>query len=335
MSCNCVNNNHQPNCENSISFQLDGSYLVPFCGSTPLAPLDLSPVVQESETDTRLQLDQAMRRLIYTSELAQRGVSSPDSISIADIANLIKLNQLEDVNFAISSNGDLLSWDSTSGAWVSYTVPNGNIVTPVGVGADGNLVKDGSGGTPQAPDTVPLGGIIDFTGPIDSIPTSYRLANGQALSRTVYSDYFDLVGTMYGAGDGSTTFNIPNIGSRQRSGYNPNDTQYNVIGQTGGSKTASLSAANNGPHSHNGTTSTNGNHQHSPSLPGATGFVQYRPSGGLPIGANIPGNGTMTGTHMNAAGNHNHTFTTSSSGSGTPFSILDQYIVLPVIVRVL
>lgn len=333
MDCNCQN--HQNNsCDNSMSFRLDGSYLVPMCGDTPLQPLDLRPIVKESETDTRLQLDRALRRIVYTGEHATDGISSPDTIPVQELASLIQLNQLEDVQFALSSNGDLLSYDATTGKWVSYTVPNGTIVTPVGVGADGNLVKDGSGGTPQAPDTVPLGGMIVWTGDINDIPVSYKEANGQALSRTVYSDYFALVGTKYGAGDGSTTFNIPDLRSRQVSGYNPNDTQYNVIGQTGGAKQVSLTAANNGPHNHTGTTSTNGGHTHGTVMPGSTGFLQYNPAGGGNVGVNIPGNSRVMGTGMTAAGAHNHTFTTSTSGSGTPFSILDQYITFPYIIRV-
>ncbi len=37
------------------------------------------------------------------------------------------------------------------------------------------------------------------------------VANGGAVSRTLYADLFNLIGTQFGAGDGSTTFNLPNI----------------------------------------------------------------------------------------------------------------------------
>lgn len=42
-----------------------------------------------------------------------------------------------------------------------------------------------------------------------SVPTGWLKCNGQAVSRTTYSDLFDAIGTKYGSGDGSTTFNLP------------------------------------------------------------------------------------------------------------------------------
>jgi len=47
--------------------------------------------------------------------------------------------------------------------------------------------------------------------PKGNIGSPYLLANGQAVSRTTYSALFASYGTLYGAGDGSTTFNLPNF----------------------------------------------------------------------------------------------------------------------------
>lgn len=55
----------------------------------------------------------------------------------------------------------------------------------------------------------PVGSII-ATGSVTP-PTGYLYANGSAVSRTTYGDLFRAIGTTYGAGDGSTTFNIPNL----------------------------------------------------------------------------------------------------------------------------
>jgi hypothetical protein len=44
-----------------------------------------------------------------------------------------------------------------------------------------------------------------------TLPTGYLLANGQAVSRTTYSALFSAIGTTYGAGNGTTTFNVPNL----------------------------------------------------------------------------------------------------------------------------
>jgi len=62
------------------------------------------------------------------------------------------------------------------------------------------------------PATVPAGAIIPFAG--TSVPTGYLLCNGAAVSRTDYANLFAAIGTLYGAGDGSTTFNLPDARDR-------------------------------------------------------------------------------------------------------------------------
>ena len=54
----------------------------------------------------------------------------------------------------------------------------------------------------------PAGSFAFFGGKV--IPEGYLLCNGAAVSRTTYADLFEAIGTLYGAGDGSTTFNLPN-----------------------------------------------------------------------------------------------------------------------------
>jgi microcystin-dependent protein len=59
--------------------------------------------------------------------------------------------------------------------------------------------------------------VLDYTG--STVPTSnFALPFGQAISRTTFAAYFALVGTTYGAGDGSTTFNIPDLRGRVAAG---------------------------------------------------------------------------------------------------------------------
>lgn len=55
----------------------------------------------------------------------------------------------------------------------------------------------------------PIGTIFAFAG--NNIPSGYLPCNGSAISRTTYADLFAVIGTTYGAGDGSTTFNLPNL----------------------------------------------------------------------------------------------------------------------------
>ena len=59
------------------------------------------------------------------------------------------------------------------------------------------------------PETVPAGSVI-YVGQ-STAPTGYLKANGAAVSRTTYAALFSAVGTTFGAGDGSTTFNLPDL----------------------------------------------------------------------------------------------------------------------------
>lgn len=80
------------------------------------------------------------------------------------------------------------------------------ITTP----AVGNSVTDGTAVwtiRSMGDDSMPIGTIVPFTGSTN--PAGYLECNGAAVSRTMYPDLFALIGTTYGAGDGSTTFNLP------------------------------------------------------------------------------------------------------------------------------
>ena len=69
---------------------------------------------------------------------------------------------------------------------------------------------------------VPLGGLVIWYTQ-NNIPNKFMLVNGQALSRTKYEDLFNVIGTTYGDGDGSTTFNLPNQNANPEGVAIPND----------------------------------------------------------------------------------------------------------------
>jgi microcystin-dependent protein len=73
---------------------------------------------------------------------------------------------------------------------------------------------------------------------------------GQAVSRTTYSGLFALLGTSYGAGDGTTTFNIPDYRGRTLVGHDASQTEFDVLGEAGGAKTHTLTTAEMPSHSH-------------------------------------------------------------------------------------
>ena len=71
---------------------------------------------------------------------------------------------------------------------------------------DGSLQRI-AGGTLYA--DAPIGTISPFGG--SSVPSGYLLCNGQAVNRTTYAELFAVIGTAFGTGDGSTTFNVPDM----------------------------------------------------------------------------------------------------------------------------
>ena len=63
---------------------------------------------------------------------------------------------------------------------------------------------------------VPSGTVLPFAG--TTAPIGFLLCSGQAVSRSTYPDLFAAIGTTYGAGDGSTTFNVPDLRGRVPAG---------------------------------------------------------------------------------------------------------------------
>lgn len=80
--------------------------------------------------------------------------------------------------------------------------------------------------------TLPVGSIIDFVG--NNIPNGYLECNGAAVSRTTYKALFDAIGTAWGAGNGSTTFNLPDMGGRTTIGTGRGHALASVGAQLGG-----------------------------------------------------------------------------------------------------
>jgi microcystin-dependent protein len=68
------------------------------------------------------------------------------------------------------------------------------------------------------------------------LPTGWLLCDGSAVSRSLYPELFAAIGTTYGAGDGSTTFNLPNYKGRTPFGRDAAQAEFDVLGETGGSK---------------------------------------------------------------------------------------------------
>ena len=73
-------------------------------------------------------------------------------------------------------------------------------------------------------------------------PAGYLLCDGTAVSRTTYADLFAVIAATYGAGNGSTTFNVPDLEGKMPQGYD--GSTYNMAG-TGGANTVTVAVTNN------------------------------------------------------------------------------------------
>ena len=169
-------------------------------------------------------------------------------------------------------------------------------------------------------------------------PNGWMICDGSAVSRTTYSALYSAIGNSYGSGDGSTTFNLPNLRGAVPVGRDSAQTEFDTLGEIGGAKTHSLTEAQMPSHSHTGN-----------SGPVAGGLTLY-PSGtlyeilmGTAAGANRlfysrngdANNGVQGMTPgINAINaDHSNNFTTNPSGSGEAHNNLQPYIVVNYIIK--
>ena len=176
-----------------------------------------------------------------------------------------------------------------------------------GAGDKGQKGEDGPQGG-----GAPVGQIVAWSGSASSLPTGYFLCDGSAISRTTYAALYTVVGTTHGAGNGSTTFNIPDlrdrfvVGASSSGGYS--------VGNTGGSKDAVLVShthnLQNHVHGINLTTNDPGNHTHG--IPKGRGGSQASISHYVSGTTVEQTQGTFATT---SGGSHSHTV---SGNTGTP-----------------
>ena len=212
---------------------------------------------------------------------------------------------------------------------------------------------------------LPAGTLAPYAGPItvhadaaSATPTSsqppagWLWCAGQAVSRATYAALFAAIGTAYGSGDGSTTFNVPDLRGRLPIGLdNMGGTDAgriglsNTLGTTGGSNTLSTSQLPS--HNHDaGTlgTSSAGSHTHTDSghthgSPDGASFVTA--SGGAVIPAtgiynanNSAGENTATGyANLQSNGAHTHPVTGSTGSAGSGAEVLPPVIAVHWIIK--
>lgn len=159
----------------------------------------------------------------------------------------------------------------------------------------------------EASTNLPVGAIQPYGGA--TAPIGWLSCDGSAVSRATYHSLFSVIGTAFGAGDGSTTFNLPD--GRDRAFFGAGSTL--TLGATGGAASVNLA------HTHDQGTlanSTAGAHTHDTTVTGET--VQ---SG---TGSTVGADGTYAST---SNGDHTHVITGSTGSALTSTSILPPYFV--------
>lgn len=152
-----------------------------------------------------------------------------------------------------------------------------------------------------AGDTLNIGAIIPFSG--TTAPNGYMICDGSAISRTTYAELFSVIGTSFGEGDGTTTFNLPNLKGKVPVGLDGEDEDFDTLGETGGEKTHTLTIDEIPSHHHSYTTSNVNN------------FVRIEAS-------------TAYGRSADYSAN------TGNTGGGQAHNILQPYTVINYIIKV-
>lgn len=166
----------------------------------------------------------------------------------------------------------------------------------------------------------PAGMVSQFAGA--TAPTGWLLCDGTAVSRTIYAALFTAIGTTYGAGDGSTTFNVPNLQGRVPAGKAGSGT-FATLGGTGGAETHTLTVAQ---------------------LPSITGDVRFhggengsnvwQPSGVFSTSDVRSGQYRAAGGIVNDASSVGPLLRFNNGGQGQAHNNLQPYIIMNYIIKV-
>ncbi|MFH1158771.1 MAG: tail fiber protein [Pseudomonadota bacterium] len=173
-------------------------------------------------------------------------------------------------------------------------------------------VPDKDGTIATLTDVMPAGSVMPYAGLTE--PSGWLFCYGQAVSRTAYAALFTAISTTYGAGDGSTTFNVPDIRGRVIAGQDDmgGSSANRLTGLTGGLNGDTLGATG-GEESHILLTAGMPAHTHSVTAVGSGSLVVVNSSGSSAAGSS--------------------SLTTSSTGGGAAHNNVQPTIILNYIIK--
>ena len=156
-------------------------------------------------------------------------------------------------NVSVSGNINVAGNTSIGG---TVTIAGGNVQAANAKVCASAFYGDGSNLSGIA--GVPAGLVLPYA--VSSAPSGYLLCNGQAVSRSTYSTLFAVVSSLYGNGDGSSTFNVPDLRGRFVAGWDAGTGVLtsvtasmivgSTIGNTGGTQNVALTVAQMPAHVH-------------------------------------------------------------------------------------
>ena len=230
-------------------------------------------------------------------------------------------------NFNLQMGASLPAWAASS---TSILAAAGDILYASGANTLAKLAKATDGDTLQLASGVPAwvtvsagagvetGSILPYGGAYTDSVSGYLQCDGDAVSRTTYSDLFGVTSTQFGVGDGATTFNLPDFNSKFARGA-PATTS---CGATGGADTVSLSEGELASHTHTANV-TDPSHTHT-----------YKGDGGSNVGAGIDfGHIPTTTSGAIYSATTGITVANDSTGSGTSHQNMPSYLEILYIIK--
>jgi microcystin-dependent protein len=168
---------------------------------------------------------------------------------------------------------------------------------------------------------IPTGTIVPWSD--SSIPSGFLECTGQAVSRSTYATLFGIIGTTYGAGNGSTTFNVPDL--QDNVAVSKSGTKN--LGSTGGANTVT-STGNVGGSTANATLSTAQLASHSHTVPIARPVT----AGGGQISSDRSG-GSSSNTSDSTGSGSGHSHNMSATFSGDATSVVQPYLTVVYVIK--
>jgi microcystin-dependent protein len=175
---------------------------------------------------------------------------------------------------------------------------------------------------------LPVGSLVSYAGA--TAPEGYLLCDGTSVSRTTYATLFSVLSTTYGAGDGTTTFNLPDLRGRMPIGAGNDGSEGNNTNRVRGDKSGDTRLQT---HTHAGTTGNgSANHTHQLRVNQNTTMNLANVAGGSGGFGLSSAPGSILDVWDNGSA-HTHGFTTnthnqpSGSGQNMPPFLVTNYII--------